>query len=461
MRRSFTAISLALITFLSAIGAVRSDETVDRAAERAERRARVRSAIADIHGGRGALVVRSPAAVRYSGDVDYAPFRADSNVLYLTGIDLPRAALLVAVADIEGIGREALFLPPPEAGEGLWIARRITVAEASRESGVPEASIRPLAELPAFLQKTVPVARPHHGVSAPAPLYFDGGPPSPAGEPLSPGYGFLLAHLGSRAFHLELLAPDPLVTRFRQVKSAREVAHLRRAIAITCESLGELFRWVEPGQVEAQAAAQLEGTFRLQGARGWAFPSIVASGPNTCILHYDRYERRFQAGDLLLLDVGAEHEGYAADVSRTIPISGRFTARQRQIHDIVRRAQDAAFLVIRPGARHSDVDRAAREVVAQGLIDLGLIREASDAGRFLPHGVSHGLGLDVHDPLPDATLRAGMVITVEPGIYIPDEALGVRIEDDVLVTETGCEILSGHLPRAADAIERWMRSASL
>jgi Xaa-Pro aminopeptidase len=187
----------------------------------------------------------------------------------------------------------------------------------------------------------------------------------------------------------------------------------------------------------------------------------VGSGPNTCILHYDRYDRRIAEGDLVLMDIGAEYGYYAADVTRTVPVTGRFTERQRRVYQIVYEAQEAAFKIIRPGLPFGDVNRRAQEVVAEGLIGLGIIKEKSEVGKYFPHGASHGLGLDVHDPLATSTLRAGMVITVEPGIYLPEESLGVRIEDDVLVTEDGCEVLSASAPRSADEVERWMRAESL
>ena len=245
------------------------------------------------------------------------------------------------------------------------------------------------------------------------------------------------------------------------LKSPGELALLRRAIAITCDAHRRAMRELRSGAYEYQVAALIEYEFRNRGASGWAFPSIVGSGPNSCILHYDRYDRRMADGDLLVMDIGAEYGYYAADVTRTVPVSGRFSERQRRIYQIVYQAQEAAFKIIRPGLPFRDVNRRAQEAVADGLIGLGLIREKSEVGKYLPHGTSHGLGLDVHDEIATPVLRPGMVITVEPGIYLPEEALGVRIEDDVLVTEDGCEVLSGSLPRSADEVERWMRAEEL
>src|SRR5206468_82765 len=198
------------------------------------------------------------------------------------------------------------------------------------------------------------------------------------------------------------------------------------------------------------AEAEAERVWKSRGARRPAYPSIVGSGPNSTILHYPRSERVMQDGELILMDMSAEFAHYAADITRTLPVNGKFTALQRRIYDLVLKAQKAAFAQVRPGAYFEDLDAVARKVI----VDAGY-------GDYFIHGLGHFVGLDVHDAgAYQEPLAPGMVITLEPGIYLPDEKFGVRIEDDVLVTKAGAKFLSDGLPREAADIERWMATRS-
>lgn len=251
----------------------------------------------------------------------------------------------------------------------------------------------------------------------------------------------------ARARKISVSSPTRELTRLRAVKDAVEVAHLQRAIDITGCALVEAMRSIHPGQPEYALQAVIEYMFRRNGAdERPAFRSIVGSGPNSCVIHYQRNRRTMQAGELVVIDVGAQVRGYAADVTRTLPVSGRFTPRQREIYDLVHKAQAAGFAAVKPGATLGDVHRAAHRVIAR-----------AGYARYFFHSTSHWLGLDVHDPgNARQRLVPGMVLTVEPGIYIARERLGVRIEDDVLVTRTGHRVLSGWIPRAAADVERWI-----
>jgi Xaa-Pro aminopeptidase len=234
-------------------------------------------------------------------------------------------------------------------------------------------------------------------------------------------------------------------------KDATEVALLRRAIDITATALCEAMRSAEPGLAEFQLEALIEYVFRREGAVRSGFPSIVGSGPNSCVLHYSRNGRLMKAGDLVVCDVGAEFGRYSADVTRTFPVSGRFTDEQRKVYEAVLAAQEAGFRAVRPGATVRDVHLAAYRSLA----------EKGYAEHF-PHGTSHWLGLDVHDVGDyDTPLEPGMVLTVEPGVYLGSKELGVRIEDVVLVTEDGCELLSVGVPRGVAEIEALMREKGI
>jgi Xaa-Pro aminopeptidase len=240
-------------------------------------------------------------------------------------------------------------------------------------------------------------------------------------------------------------------------KSASELELLRRAIAITLEGEKAAAGAIASDRWEYQVQAALEYQFRQLGSSAPAFPSIVGSGINSTTLHYESNSRKMMDGELVVVDIGAEFSEYAADITRTYPVSGKFSPRQREIYNIVLEAQEAALKEVRPGAgisRGGAIHKASFDYINAHGKDL----RGQPLGQYFIHGTSHHLGLDVHDAVDENSrpLEQGMVITVEPGIYIPEEKLGVRIEDDVLVTETGYELLSRDLPRRAEEVERFM-----
>jgi Xaa-Pro aminopeptidase len=213
--------------------------------------------------------------------------------------------------------------------------------------------------------------------------------------------------------------------------------------------------------------ALMEYEFKSRGSEYVGYPSINGSGANSCILHYETNQRTLQDGDLLLNDCGAEYHGYSADVTRTIPVNGKFSTEQKIIYELVLAAQDAAFAVCKPGNQFSDPHNAALKVITAGLKQLGIIQTDNQARIYFPHGTSHHLGLDVHDMGSRSTLQPGMIFTVEPGIYIPPNSncdkkwwsIGVRIEDDLLITNDGYRNLSAGAPRAVEDIEKMAKDA--
>jgi len=237
-------------------------------------------------------------------------------------------------------------------------------------------------------------------------------------------------------------SPARAIQKVRGVKSTEEIARIRKACELTARGLVECMREARPGMFEYELQARLEFVCRRGGARRQAFASIVGSGPNTLVLHYDDNSRRTEADDLVLMDVGAEYMGYAADVTRTFPVSGRFSERQAEVYDVVLAAQRAAIAAVRPGATFRDVDAAARQVIAK-----------AGHAKGIAHSVGHYVGLDVHDPAPGRPFEPGNVITVEPGLYLAREGIGIRIEDTVLVTKDGAEVLSAGVPKERAEIE--------
>jgi Xaa-Pro aminopeptidase len=258
------------------------------------------------------------------------------------------------------------------------------------------------------------------------------------------------------------------LTELRAIKTPEELALLRRAIRISTQGQREVMKLMRPDMGEMDVQGLHEYVYRRYGAEFQGYPSIVGGGANGCILHYETNDRQRLDNDLVLMDCGAEYHGYTADVTRTAPPSGTFSPAQRQIYELVLAAQEAGFAACRPGASFDAPNKATQEVVAAGLQKLGIIKKKEEFRRYYPHGASHYLGLDVHDSGNYGPLQAGNVITVEPGIYIPAGSpcdpkwwnIGVRIEDDALITATGYENLSAEAPRTVADIEKLMAEPS-
>ncbi len=244
------------------------------------------------------------------------------------------------------------------------------------------------------------------------------------------------------------------IAKLRMIKSPAEIELLTKASEASVAAHLAAWKMIKPGEYEYQVAGTMLGTYYERGCEGNAYSPIVGSGPNSTILHYSANRRRMDSGELLLMDVGAQCSDYASDVTRTVPVNGKFTPRQREIYEIVLGAQKAAIAAIKPGV-HLRGEKSLQQIAMDYINSHGKDMHGEPLGKYFTHGLSHHVGLDVHDPSePNAPLKAGMVITVEPGIYIPEENIGVRIEDTVLVTETGSKNLSGALPREVDEIEK-------
>jgi Xaa-Pro aminopeptidase len=242
-----------------------------------------------------------------------------------------------------------------------------------------------------------------------------------------------------------------LVAQMRCVKSKPEIAALQQAIDITAHGFHAAMKGLKPGMNEFDLQELIEHAYRLHGARTLSFPTIAGAGVNSTVLHYRANDQPIGKDDLVCIDSGAKWLGYSADVTRTLPAGGKFNKRQREVYEVVLKAQLAAIKAVKPGARMSQVDTAARKVIS-----------TAGFGDYFIHGIGHHLGLDTHDitPLGDLPLKPGCVVTIEPGIYIPCEKIGVRIEEDVLVTATGNRVLSAKITKTVREIEQIMRDAN-
>ena len=425
-------------------------------------RARRERVLSSLRGS--ALVLPAASTAVRSRDAEYR-YRADSELFYLTGVAEPGALAVLRPGGHDG--DFVLFVRPRDEEAERWSGRRIGPEGAREVFGADRVyDIRDVEKrLPSLL------------AGADSVLFRLG---SGSGIERLVVQALETARLrGARkgAGPRSVVDPGQVLDSLRLVKDPEEVARIRRAASVTVDSFVDLAAAIKPGVGEWELEAVLDGGFRKRGAWGPAYPTIVGSGANALVLHYTSNDRVLQEGDLVLVDAGAEVDLYAADVTRTLPVSGCFSDSQRALYEVVLRANRRAVEAVRPGAAVARVHREACDELIDGLLELGVMEGDKDGvlaaksyKAFFPHQTSHWLGLDVHD-VGDYTfghesrvLEEGMVLTVEPGLYVGPDALvpdyagmGVRIEDDVLVTAHGHEVLTSSLPRGAAEIEALMQ----
>ena len=418
----------------------------------------------------GTAVFRSaPQAVMHH-DVEYT-FRQDSDFFYLTGFNEPEAVAVLAPHHPEH--RFILFVQPKEREKEVWTGYRVGVEAAKERYGADEAyPITELAEkLSQYLEKADRI-------------YYHLGRDRTFNNILLEHWQRLMAGYPKRGTGpIAIEDPGPMLHAMRLVKSPAELELMRQAVAISVEAHNHVREFAQPGRYEYEVQAELEHIFRLRGGMGPAYPSIVASGQNACVLHYIENNRQMQDNELLLIDAGCAYEYYNADITRTFPVGGKFTPQQKALYEIVLEAQQQAIAQIQPGNPYNLFHDTAVRVLTEGLVDLGIlvgnINELIKEEKYKPyymHRTGHWLGLDVHDAGVYKhgeevwqTLQPGQVVTVEPGLYIgldvePAEGqppvddqwrgIGIRIEDDVLVTAEGHEVLTVGVPKSIEEIER-------
>jgi Xaa-Pro aminopeptidase len=257
---------------------------------------------------------------------------------------------------------------------------------------------------------------------------------------------------------LNLYDAHPILAKLRQIKRPVEVENIKKAIEITGRGINAMLKNARAGMYEYEIEAYFDFELKRAGVKDFAFKSIAASGKNATVLHYSENNCKAADNDLILLDVGAQYGYYSGDITRTFPVNGKFTPRQRELYDIVLGGNRLIVDTIKPGIEFKSLNIKLKEYYAAELKKIGLIENADEVSKYYYHGVSHMLGLETHDVgrHNEGLLKAGMVLTVEPGLYIAEEGIGIRIEDDVLVTENGCEVLSPDIPRTAEEIEAVM-----
>jgi Xaa-Pro aminopeptidase len=389
----------------------------------------------------------------YTGHEEANPsyvFMQEENFYFLTGHNEEGAALLLVPESADGKGwtgpHEILYLPPRNPAEERWNGPRIGPDDPGIQEKTGFARVESFAKLRdtfAALAKNYPE------------IYTELPGPHDEGYPHAANWSQWVKDAAPQASLKDISSAEGTL---RAIKSPGELALIQKAVDPSIDAHLEAMKMVQPGLYEYQVAARMVDIHAYAGCETEAYAPIVGTGFNSTVLHYNKLDRRIEDGDIVLLDVGGQYSGYASDITRTIPANGKFTPRQREIYEIVLGAQNAAMTALKPGMTLGGKDETSLQKIAMDYIDShGKDKEGRSLGRYYIHGLSHHVGLDVHDPSgPSRPLEPGMVITIEPGIYIPEENLGVRIEDDVLITATGYKQLTARLPRSPDEIEKIM-----
>src|SRR5580704_2383128 len=357
----------------------------------------------------------------------HTAFFQESNFLYLSGWREPGAVMLLTR------GEEILFLPPHNLQVETFTGPKTAAEDSDAVEKTGFDKVLPKSAVESAYQRLIEKSRDIYTV---------------------PG--------DARAQKLLALAPlhedrsaGPEIARLRVVKSAAEIERITESSDITVAAHLAAWKAIKSGVFEYEVAAAMTNVYFQHGCERSAYAPIVAAGPDSVILHYMANHRHMDSGEVVLMDVGAECSDYATDVTRTVPVNGKFTARQREIYDVVLGAQKAAIAAVKPGARMRGDKSSLQQVAYDYINSHGKDLHGDSLGKYFTHGLGHYVGLDVHDPGdPNWRLEAGMIITIEPGVYIPEENIGIRIEDTVLVTSSGAKLLSGALPREPGEIEK-------
>jgi Xaa-Pro aminopeptidase len=409
-------------------------------------------------------IIPSARETTRSNDTHYR-FRQDSDFLYLTNFEEPDSIAVIAPGRDQ---KYTLFVRPRDPEQEIWVGRRAGLEGAKDEFGADEAF--PIAEFESKLQDILDGAQN---------LYYRLGVNTELDSSIIRRISEMRA-LNRKPIHppRTIIDPATIVHEMRVLKSPEELEIMQKAADIAAEAHVEAMKAVRPGMKEYEIEAMLEQYFRGHGASGPSYTSIVGAGANATILHYVNNDGELHDGDLLLVDAGAEVKGYASDITRTFPVNGRYSPAQREIYDVVLETQISCVDMVRPGTTHDELKAHSVEMLTEGMVRIGLLKgkpadliKEEKYKQFYMHGLGHLLGIDVHDvgiyyyDKQSRALEPGMVMTVEPGIYVapdtkdvPDKFLGigVRIEDDVLCTNNGPRVLTTKVPKQAEEIEQLM-----
>ncbi|MEA3422432.1 MAG: aminopeptidase P family protein [Bacillota bacterium] len=389
------------------------------------------------------VVLFSGKAPKSTADALYR-FKPNKNFFYFTG--LTKENFSMTILKTKDKVETKLFIEEPNYDVEKWYGKKMTKEAATEESGIDKVEYE--KDFLPYLNKSILEGNAQV-------VYFDL-------EKLSWNEAHTYSHKFALEFkekyvHIGIKTVHNMVSELRMIKEEYEIDQIRSAMTLTKLGIDEIMNNLKPGMYEYQAESVFNYTITNNGADGNAFDTIAASGGNAVILHHVENDSKVKKDDLILMDLGAQYNQYASDISRTLPVSGKFTERQKQLYNIVLRAQKEVIEIMIPGTPFAKMNEVAKEFIAKELISIGLIEKDEDVSKYYYHGVGHYMGLDTHDlGSREVDLQPGMVITCEPGLYIAEENIGIRIEDDILITEKGNEVLSKAIIKEVEDIEKFM-----
>ncbi|WP_346929515.1 aminopeptidase P family protein [Clostridium sp.] len=396
------------------------------------------------------VISNNSMAIFFAGQAPYKsadetyPFTPNRNFYYLTGIDEEK--VIMVMVNINGEVSEMLFIQENDPVMAKWVGETISEVEAKEVSGIED--IKFLKDFESTIAG-----------------YFDRFSMNNVFLDLE-RQEFNIPRTSSQNFAGEIMQRYPYIkvkniyhdiALLRTIKREEEIELIKKAIDITYDGIKEIWSNAKPGMNEYEIEAYFNYILKKNGVKDFAFPTIAATGKNATILHYVDNNTKTEDGELMLLDLGAQYKYYNGDISRTFPINGKFTERQKEVYNIVLEANETVMKAVKPGVTTGELQDITKRVLAEGCKRIGLIKEDSELNKYYYHGVAHPLGLDTHDVGPrNVELKPGMIITDEPGLYIEEEGIGIRIEDDILVTEDGYINLSAHIIKSVEDIEAFM-----
>ncbi|KGM98425.1 peptidase M24 [Clostridium novyi A str. 4552] len=390
------------------------------------------------------MVMFAGRAPYKSADETY-PFTPNRNFYYLTGIDKENIILMMTKRN--NSVNEILFIEEEDPVMARWVGEKLKINEAVKVSGIKNIDytkgfndfIGELISRYGYDKLYLDLERQEWGISYTYAQNF--------AQKIRERYPY---------FTINNIYNE--VSELRTVKSVEEIEKIKIAIDITKRGIEEMMKHAKPGMMEYEIEAYFDYVLTSEGVRDKAFKTIAASGKNATVLHYSENNSKCGENDLIMFDLGAQYEYYNGDITRTFPVSGKFTERQKEVYNVVLRANERIIKESKAGVPYLKLNEIAKDILAEGCIELGIIKDKSEISKYYFHSISHSLGLDTHDVgHRDIILKPGMVITDEPGLYIPEEGIGIRIEDDLLITEDGCINLSSDIIKTIDEIEKFMK----
>lgn len=385
------------------------------------------------------LILFAGKAPKKSADENY-PFTVNRNFYYLTGIEEEEHILVLS--KINGVSKEYIFIKEVNEVLEKWEGKTIRKEEVYPLCGIEE--VKYLGDFNGFIEKILLV---HEEIN----LYLD-----LEEENYSHNY---IKEIKDKYYNIRINNCHKIIGNLRLIKTEEEVNRIRRAIEITVEGVEALMKNARVGMKEYELEAYFDFVCKKNGVKDFAFKTIAAAGKNATTLHYVTNDSEIKDGDLILFDLGAQYKLYNGDISRTFPVNGKFTERQKEVYEAVLRVNEEIIKQMKPGVNFIELNKVAKSLIAKECINLGLIKDEVEVSKYYYHSIGHSLGMDTHDielEGRDVNFEPGMVYTVEPGIYIEEEGIGIRIEDDILITESGNEVLTKNMIKSVEDIEKFM-----